>query len=82
MTATYYRISYTDDGLETKGYLFLQVLLCDLDGVVLDAVPVPLIRHLLGHKLLQDEQQQLVVVSAESQVPGERLENKRKNWTQ
>lgn len=54
-------------------HLVLQLLLWDLDGVVLDAVAVPLVRHLLGHQLLEDEEQQLVVVSAEGQVAGERL---------
>lgn len=54
-------------------HLVLQLLLWDLDGVVLDAVAVPLVCHLLRHQLLEDEEQQLVVVSAEGQVAGERL---------
>lgn len=54
-------------------YLIVQVFLWDLDGVVLDSVSVPLVRDLLGHQLFEDEQQQLVVVSAEGQVAGERL---------
>ena len=54
-------------------YLVHQVFLGDLDGVLLGAVAVPLIGHVLGHQLLQDEEQQLVVVTTEGQVAGERL---------
>ena len=55
-------------------YLLLQVLLGDLDDVALRSVSVPLIGHLLGHQLLQDEQQQLVVVALERQVARKRLQ--------
>lgn len=58
-------------------YLILQVLFCDLDGVILDSVSVPLVGHLLGHQLFEDEEQQLVVVSAEGQVSSERLDRNR-----
>lgn len=54
-------------------YLVMQVFLCDLDGVVLDSVSVPLVGDLLGHQLFEDEEQQLVVVPAEGQVTGKRL---------
>lgn len=60
-------------------YLILQVFLCDLDGVVLDSVSVPLVGDLLGNQLLQDEEQQLVVVSAEGQVASERLDRDKQN---
>lgn len=60
-------------------YLILQVLLCDLDGVVLDSVSVPLVGDLLGNQLLQDEEQQLVVVSAEGQVASERLDRNKQH---
>lgn len=54
-------------------YLILQVLFWYLDGVVLDSISVPLVGDLLGHQLFEDEEQQLVVVSAEGQVTSERL---------
>lgn len=57
-------------------HLVVQFLLWDLDGVVLDSVSAPLVGDLLGHQLLQDEQQQLIVVPAERQVAGKRLANK------
>lgn len=56
----------------------MEIFLRDLDGVVLNAVSVPLVGHLLGHQLLKDEEQQLIVVSAEGQVAGERL--RRQKW--
>lgn len=56
----------------------MQVLLGDLDGVVLGSVAAPLIGHLLGHQLFEDEEQQLVVVPAERQVTGERLKTNRR----
>lgn len=49
-------------------YLVYQVLLWDLDDVLLHSVAVALVGHLLGHQLFQDKQQELVVVSPESQV--------------
>lgn len=58
---------------ESNLYLVLQVFLRYLDGVVLDSVSVPLVGDLLGHQLLKDEEQQLVVVSAEGQVTSECL---------
>lgn len=64
------------DGARCSRYLFLQVFLWYLDGVVLDSVSVPLVGDLLGHQLLQDEEQQLVVVPAEGQVTGKRLDGK------
>lgn len=54
-------------------YLILKIFFWDLDGVVLDSVSVPLVGNLLGHQLFEDEEQQLVVVSAEGQIAGERL---------
>lgn len=54
-------------------YLILKIFFWDLDGVVLDSVSVPLVGDLLGHQLFEDEEQQLVVVSAEGQIAGERL---------
>lgn len=57
----------------TERYLVLQVLLCDLDHVALDAVPAAQVGSLLGHQLLEDEEQQLVVVLAEGQVASKRL---------
>ena len=54
-------------------YLVHQVLLGNLDRVLLGPKAVALICHLLGHQLLQDEQQQLIVVPAERQVAGECL---------
>lgn len=46
-------------------YLIHQVLLWDFYGVLLGSVAVSLIHHLLCNQLLQDEQQQLIVVSLE-----------------
>lgn len=57
----------------------MQVFLRYLDGVVLDSVSVPLVGDLLGHQLLEDEQQQLVVVPAEGQVTGKRLDRNTNN---
>lgn len=57
----------------------MQVFLRYLDGVVLDSVSVPLVGDLLGHQLLEDEQQQLVVVPAEGQVAGKRLDRNTDN---
>lgn len=54
-------------------YLILKIFFWDLDGVVLDSVSVPLVGDLLGHQLFEDEEQQLVVVSAEGQIAGECL---------
>lgn len=54
-------------------YLILKIFFWDLDGVVLDSVSVPLVGDLLSHQLFEDEEQQLVVVSAEGQIAGERL---------
>lgn len=54
-------------------YLILKIFFWDLDGVVLDSVSVPLVGDLLGHQLFEDEEQQLVVVSAEGQIAAERL---------
>lgn len=58
---------------EFKSYLVLEVLLCDLHRVVLNSVPTPLVRRLLGHQLFEDEEQQLVVVPAEGQISSEGL---------
>lgn len=52
-----------------RRYLVRQVFLWDLDDVLLGSVSVALVGNLLSHQLLQDEQQQLVVVSPEGQVP-------------
>jgi len=49
----------------TSPYLIHQVLLWYFYGVLLGPVAVPLVHHLLCDQLLQDEQQQLVVVSLE-----------------
>lgn len=46
-------------------YLVHQILLWDFYGVLLGSVAVSLVHHLLCNQLLQDEQQQLVVVSLE-----------------
>lgn len=54
-------------------YLILKIFFWDLDGVILDSVSVPLVGDLLGHQLFEDEEQQLVVVSAEGQIAGECL---------
>lgn len=59
-------------------YLVHQVLLGHLDRVLLGPEAVALIRHLLGHQLLQDEEQQLVVVPAERQVAGKSLRRERR----
>lgn len=59
--------------LALSPYLVHQVLLGDLNGVLLGPVAVPLVHHLLCNQLLQDEQQQLVVVSLEREVAGEGL---------
>lgn len=58
-------------------YLVHQVFLGDLDHVLLHSVAVALVGNLLGHQLLQDKQQQLVVISPERQVACERLEDNR-----
>lgn len=58
-------------------YLVHQIFLWDLDDVLLHSIAVALVRHLLSHQLLQDKQQQLVVVSLESQVACKCLEENR-----
>lgn len=62
-----------------RHHLLVQVLLWDLHGVILSSVSVPLVGHLLGHQLFQDEEQQLVVVPAEGQVAGERLDGEQRS---
>lgn len=54
-------------------YLVHQVLLWDFYSVLLGSVTVSLVHHLLCNQLLQDEQQQLIVVSFEGEVAGECL---------
>ncbi len=54
-------------------YLVHQIFFRNLDGVLLGSVTVALIRDLLGNQLLQDEEQQLVVISSECQIPCKRL---------
>lgn len=61
-----------------RPYLVHQVLLGHLDCILLGPEAVALIRHLLGHQLLQDEEQQLVVVPAERQVAGKSLRRERR----
>lgn len=56
-----------------SSYLIHQILLWDFYGVLLGPIAVSLVHHLLCNQLLKDEQQQLIVVSLEGKVAGERL---------
>ena len=56
---------------EAATYSVQQIILGDFDDLLLGAVPVPHVDGRLLGQLTQDEEQQLVVVALEGQVPGE-----------
>jgi len=58
----------------TRLYLVCKVLLGDFNGVELCRVAISLEHHLILSELLENEQQQLVVVTSVRQVPRERLQ--------
>lgn len=54
-------------------YLVHQILLRYFNGVLLGPKAVALICHLLSHQLLQYEEQQIIVISPEGEIPGKSL---------
>lgn len=54
-------------------YLVHQVLLRYFNGVLLGPKAVALVCHLLSHQLLQYEEQQIIVISPEGEIPGKSL---------